>query len=184
MTETTPYRGAGALADRPHVLYRVFDVSGRLLYVGMTLNIASRFSTHRRDRPWWTGAATITLEHFANRAAVETAERKAIEDEAPVHNIRYSPAVLLSDDDDRVSPQFRDDPIAFQVLDAIESGREDAVQTLNACGDPEHRSRVAQVACTRLERFLGEMQAVVADPAPSGRPAVHSSACRRKATTN
>jgi hypothetical protein len=49
------------------VLYRMFDADGNLLYVGCTMNILSRTSTHVYVKPWAGDIALIRLEHFADR---------------------------------------------------------------------------------------------------------------------
>lgn len=80
--------------ERTHALYRMYDQAGQLLYVGITLDVATRFANHRGDKPWWTSVATIKLEHFADRASVLAAERRAIQQERPAYNVvhRWRPA--------------------------------------------------------------------------------------------
>lgn len=73
--------------DHPHVLYRMYDASRRLLYVGLTMNVSQRFATHRGEKPWWPSVATIQLQHFATRSEVEAAERAAINAEQPRYNV-------------------------------------------------------------------------------------------------
>ena len=73
--------------DRAHVLYRMFDVAGQLLYVGITVSVEARMTSHRGLQPWWPSVATIRLEHFPDRASVDRAELEAIRTEAPLHNV-------------------------------------------------------------------------------------------------
>ena len=54
-----------------HVLYRFFDASGNLLYVGITCNPSGRFSDHR-TKNWWRDVANITLEHADSRKRAGT----------------------------------------------------------------------------------------------------------------
>lgn len=68
-------------------LYRMFDADGRLLYVGITIDIVSRFRDHRSIKPWWPDIQTIQLEHFPDRPAARAAELKAITTEFPCYNV-------------------------------------------------------------------------------------------------
>ena len=69
-----------------HVLYRFFDASGNLLYVGITCNPSGRFSDHR-TKNWWRDVANITLEHADSRNELEQLEIAAIQSENPRYNI-------------------------------------------------------------------------------------------------
>lgn len=68
-------------------LYRLFDSAGTLLYVGISLNVAQRMSQHRAVKPWWDDVASIQLATYPDRASVLEAERAAITNEHPLHNI-------------------------------------------------------------------------------------------------
>lgn len=73
----------------PFVLYRIFNSSDALLYVGATTNPKLRFNTHSSSQSWWCDAATIKLQHFGDLDALMKAEREAIESEHPLHNYIY-----------------------------------------------------------------------------------------------
>lgn len=79
----------------PQYLYRFFDATGQLLYVGITCNLGRRFKAHRLEQPWWPEVARTVIDRYADRGAVEQAEREAIETERPrwnvVHNHSDSP---------------------------------------------------------------------------------------------
>ena len=77
------------LADAPHALYRFFDQSGALLYVGLTANPGARLNEHR-GQPWWSEVANVTLETFPSRETVTEAERTAIGSEKPRYNIQLA----------------------------------------------------------------------------------------------
>jgi predicted GIY-YIG superfamily endonuclease len=79
------------LAERPQVLYRMFDSTRRLLYVGITANLAARFAEHAGEKPWWTSVVSVDLEHFTSRKAVERAEQEAVVSEAPLFNHAHTP---------------------------------------------------------------------------------------------
>lgn len=72
---------------QPHAVYRFWDASDRLLYVGLTVDPGLRWKAHKR-RDWWRSVARATLEWFPDRASAERAEREAIRNEDPVHNVR------------------------------------------------------------------------------------------------
>lgn len=68
------------------VVYRMFDSSGALLYVGLSMSLPARLAGHRADKQWWPEIATISVEHFASRDAAAEAEVVAIRLERPAHN--------------------------------------------------------------------------------------------------
>lgn len=70
-----------------HTLYRFYDASERLLYVGITCNPGHRLEAHRRHKTWWRDVARIALEQHENRAQLAAAELAAIRNEKPTHNI-------------------------------------------------------------------------------------------------
>jgi GIY-YIG catalytic domain len=73
-----------------HVLYRFYDRSDHLLYVGITNNPAARFKQHEHGKDWWNQVASITLEQHASRQALMDAERAAIIAERPAHNVVHN----------------------------------------------------------------------------------------------
>jgi hypothetical protein len=77
----------GLVMDVPHVLYRMFNRDGVLLYVGITNNPKGRFRTHSESQPWWSEVVNITLEHLPSRLHLQAAESNAIKNEGPLYNI-------------------------------------------------------------------------------------------------
>lgn len=75
-----------------HTLYRFYAAEGTLLYVGITNNPPRRFSKHRDEKSWWRNVARIEMEQFESREQLAAAERRAISDEAPAHNVRMNGA--------------------------------------------------------------------------------------------
>jgi hypothetical protein len=74
-------------------LYRFYDADDRLLYVGISLHAAQRASEHRRDKPWWPDVARMNVEHLdGDRKTAEAAERRAIVNERPLHNVTWNVA--------------------------------------------------------------------------------------------
>ena len=69
-----------------HCLYRHFDSTGKLLYVGISINSLRRLADHGRHSFWFDQIRSITLDHFDSRPEVLAAERAAIAAENPVYN--------------------------------------------------------------------------------------------------
>lgn len=79
------------VAAGPQFLYRLRDHAGRLLYVGVTKNVAGRLTQHRQDnRLWWPAVATQEVEEFPDRATAELAEKAAIDAERPALNVLHA----------------------------------------------------------------------------------------------
>jgi predicted GIY-YIG superfamily endonuclease len=71
-------------------LYRFFAADDRLLYVGITDRLGERWSTHMREKPWWSKVRRQTTEWCDSREAAATAEIAAIKDERPLHNVQHA----------------------------------------------------------------------------------------------
>jgi predicted GIY-YIG superfamily endonuclease len=70
-----------------HYVYRCYDASGWLLYIGCTLNVEQRIATHRASAFWAYRIASITVEPFPTQAEALAAERAAIKAENPSCNV-------------------------------------------------------------------------------------------------
>lgn len=71
-------------------LYRHFDKSGALLYIGVSGDVQKRTACHANSSAWWENVATMTIERFPNAAAAFKAESAAIVLENPKHNVKGS----------------------------------------------------------------------------------------------
>jgi predicted GIY-YIG superfamily endonuclease len=71
----------------PTTLYRLYDNTDALLYIGIAGNPGRRFEQHRTEKPWWGDVTRITLEHHPTREDALEAELAAIRTENPRHNI-------------------------------------------------------------------------------------------------
>jgi len=78
--------GQASLRTRPHALYRFYDRSDVLLYVGITVDPSARFKKHAGDKLWWGEVDHIDIEQCATRREAEDAEREAIKKEEPLYN--------------------------------------------------------------------------------------------------
>lgn len=74
------------MTNQQHVLYRFYDATGALLYIGITSNPGNRFQQHAQEKPWWHEVRGITLELYPDRASVLQAETLAIHVEKPRFN--------------------------------------------------------------------------------------------------
>lgn len=68
-------------------IYRLFDETGQLLYVGLTCQLARRLSSHELEKTWWADVAHISVEHYPTRDEAIDAESVAIRREGPRYNI-------------------------------------------------------------------------------------------------
>lgn len=74
-----------------YFLYRHYAADGRLLYIGLSQNLATRHAAHRNgpQSPWFSEVETITFEELPaplDKAAALAAERDAIVAEKPIAN--------------------------------------------------------------------------------------------------
>jgi hypothetical protein len=71
-------------------LYRLYDSTDSLLYVGIAEDPKKRWGEHAADKPWWSDVSRRDVEWFAGRDLAEDAERLAIASEGPLHNVRHA----------------------------------------------------------------------------------------------
>lgn len=74
-------------------LYRHFDANGVLLYVGVSVNALKRLSQHRDNSHWFDAIASVTIQKYETREQVLDAEREAVINEKPLHNIKLTKCV-------------------------------------------------------------------------------------------
>lgn len=67
-------------------VYRLYDVLGRLIYVGIASDFDKRFAQHRQFKDWWPQVARKDVIWFDNRYDALYEEAWAIETEGPVYN--------------------------------------------------------------------------------------------------
>lgn len=96
-------RGSVAPDARRCALYRHYDRTGVLLYIGITENPEGRIREHARSSAWVPYAHSMTAQWFDTRDAAEVAERAAIRTEVPVFNIAHA----VGDVDARIQSYVR-----------------------------------------------------------------------------
>lgn len=72
-------------------LYRHYNTTGILLYVGISLSAIRRLSQHSNRSRWFNQIAMIKIEKFESRDEAQFAEKQAIENEGPLFNIKMVP---------------------------------------------------------------------------------------------
>jgi len=73
----------------PPVVYRMFDTTGRLLYIGCTVNLLARVSAHAASKAgsyWFPLVARCESVEYPTHREALTAETFAIFDERPLFN--------------------------------------------------------------------------------------------------
>lgn len=71
---------------RRTALYRLFDVNGTLIYLGIAYAPESRWYQHSREKKWWPNVAEKRVVWYETREQAEAAELLAIRTEHPQHN--------------------------------------------------------------------------------------------------
>lgn len=77
--------------SKRNAVYWIYDAEDVLLYVGVSDHFGRRWDQHARSQSWWPDADHQTVRWYASRGDAELAEKVAINDEGPIHNIRDSP---------------------------------------------------------------------------------------------
>jgi predicted GIY-YIG superfamily endonuclease len=90
------------------VVYRVYDKSGRLIYVGASCRLENRLNNHRTIS-WWYGLMDrVETEPHPTREAAMAAEAEVIRTEQPAFNSHHIGPRKgeLTDDDVRVCREW------------------------------------------------------------------------------
>lgn len=68
-------------------VYRIFDTTGALLYVGMSVSPETRFADHRTCKRWMREEAhRYEIAWYATRVEADAEEKRAIREERPRYN--------------------------------------------------------------------------------------------------
>ena len=71
-------------------LYRHFNSDGILLYAGISRSALERIGSHKSNSHWYESITRVEVEKFNTRMAASKAERLAIINEKPLHNVMFS----------------------------------------------------------------------------------------------
>jgi excinuclease UvrABC nuclease subunit len=75
----------------PHFLYRHFDESGSLLYIGISIDALVRQGGHESRSGWWRDIRRIEIEVYANKTEAARAEVELIKKLRPRWNTQHAP---------------------------------------------------------------------------------------------
>lgn len=127
-----------------HSVYRCYDSTGRLIYVGCARNWKRRVQNHRTVAWWGDQIADVRHEEFPDKDAALTAERRAIATENPRWNVktRWTTRCAWS----------AQDYVDYYLAASSAHGRETPPRT-------RHLALVASEALRRCGVILGEVPA-------------------------
>lgn len=81
------------------LVYRVWDDSGRLIYVGSTvIKLSKRLQQHEIRSVWTANAVVVEVDKFGSKDEMKEAEQYWISTRVPAHN-RMNSVAKLSDGD-------------------------------------------------------------------------------------
>src|SRR5690348_10078875 len=73
--------------ERTPLVYRVYDDTDRLIYIGATSNLKQRLDHHRSAAWWWGLAGRVTKVEQPNMECAFIVEHAAIRAERPAFNL-------------------------------------------------------------------------------------------------
>lgn len=134
-------------------VYLLHDATGKVLYVGMAANPMNRIRAHMR-RPWGDEIDHMTIHPFRHELDAVRAEKIAIAELRPPHNLSFNPETTRSPDGSRKE----------QVVWALrESGvpmtQTEVEQWLSAQGVDGVKSFVGQTLLRLWEAGIAEVAA-------------------------
>ena len=146
-------------------LYRHFNSAGELLYVGISLRALNRLGQHRDHSGWFHSISKVEIVHYETRQESCEAERIAIADENPKHNIiRATPKSRMVK---KVKAADVDDDNSLRSLPELSRG--DIVRRyvdFHIAYTPEEVARYFDVSVKEIERlFQSQMLGHVRLPA-------------------
>jgi len=67
-------------------LYRHYNSTGELLYIGISLSVLNRLGQHKDNSHWFNSITNISIESYNTREEALIAERDSIINERPYYN--------------------------------------------------------------------------------------------------
>jgi hypothetical protein len=107
-------------------VYRTYDRSGALLYVGVARRVGVRLHQHDERSEWFADVAFLDVSWYATRDAALLAEAQAIATEGPIYNVRGTRGAPPSPRGSETADRDR------QRQDAIQQSLEKARSTVGA----------------------------------------------------
>jgi hypothetical protein len=99
----------------PTELYRHYDEQDRLLYVGVALSAIHRLSQHRDHSTWFEKIKRVEIQTFETRKEALEAERQAITEERPKHNMIHKRPEKEEEQQKQRKTRKRQTPAAYIV---------------------------------------------------------------------
>lgn len=76
--------------DCPTAVYRLYDATGELLYVGIAKDPGVRFEQHKYRMAWWNRVVTREITWYETRPLAEAEEYRAIKQDGPLFNVHHA----------------------------------------------------------------------------------------------
>jgi len=129
----------------PTTLYRFYDGSGSLLYVGIAGNPGRRFEQHAKTKHWWADVASVAITHYQTRDEALVAETAAIQTEAPAYNIvKGDPSAC------HIRSAVHTDPAVMEALHAVQRAYDHA---RDVCRERKASTRLVEDACRMVDEY-------------------------------
>jgi predicted DNA-binding transcriptional regulator AlpA/predicted GIY-YIG superfamily endonuclease len=125
-------------------LYRMYDASGTLLYVGISNRPLDRKGQHKSHQPWWTEIVSMTLEHYPTRQEALTAETRAIVGECPRYNKAGTPTYEREARVSRMRPPREMPPVVRHLSHPVPATRHTPTGRLMGLREIETRMEVSR----------------------------------------
>lgn len=136
-----------------HSLYRFFDDTDTLLYVGRTVDVRRRWREHERDKDWFAKVARVTRHVYPDAEALASAEREAIKKERPLHNVAHNAKAKLA------APRPNWNSVDDFFISRQMNLQGDNVEFPDPCDNPYVESDCECVPCHLLRwGFLGRVE--------------------------
>jgi hypothetical protein len=133
-------------------LYRLYNVAGRLLYVGISDEPLRRWRMHSREKWWWPEVQRFEIT-WHGRLDAEKAEKLAIKSEGPLYNRTHSDEYYASLAAKwGKSPKQKPDPIRSRKGRAAALGYKLRIRTLAALMRQGIPYEEAHAEARRVER--------------------------------
>lgn len=143
----------------PTALYRLYDESGTLLYIGISYQPEVRFEQHAALKPWWDRVARREMVWFPDRPTAAKAEAEAVRTEDPEYNGTYSPRI----DRRTMRDVIADDGIREISLTLARAKLPSIIREVEATGRPvallNHGQRYAVILPTDFYDFALQVMA-------------------------
>jgi predicted GIY-YIG superfamily endonuclease len=138
--------GLDELPETPHFLYRLYDRTDALLYIGITNDPKARFKHHRRHKDWWPDVdqSKTRIDYFASRSAALDAEAKAIKTENPLYNDQHNLTV--------------DTPTRMAAAEAVNAFADSMLARM--LGDPDAVEAALQEAEADMAELRGDGEVI------------------------